>query len=34
MLLTGFELGRETSGEVGGECLESVVDGDYALLLG
>ena len=34
LLLTGFYFGRESGGEVGGQRLESVKDGDYALLLG
>ena len=34
MLLTGFNLSGETGGEVGGQCLESVEDGDYSVLLG
>ena len=34
LLLTGFDFGGEPGGEVGCEGLESVEDGDYALLLG
>ena len=34
LLLTGFDFGGETGDEVGGEGLETVEDGDYAILFG
>ena len=33
LLLAGFDFCRETGGEVSGEGLEAVEDGDYAILL-
>ena len=34
LLLAGFDLGGQPGGEVGGQRLEAVEDGYYALLLG